>query len=649
MKLLGVYLYKDGSSVNKILKQGWYPFGAYEKPDFWGYVESKKEFPTEIRDMYTSSDRGPEISVSAIVGKNGSGKSSLVEILFRIINNYAIVLLGAERARDGQRWLRHAYGVYADLHYEVDGQQYKITCRNLNVNLYLTAKGRMPQWQYIRKSRDANKELKKFFYTIVTNYSLYAYNEQDYAFEAEQASNKNVKGGEWLSGLFHKNDGYFTPIVLTPYRTNGNLDINKESLLANQRILQLAIMAHLHGKQLIPNYRPEELSISTKSLDFNQLINDLDNKLPKKLQDLSAEYLIDIITSVWLKELNRPKRRKFPIGNEKTIFTRALHYLAVKTLKLALSYKDYGNILCKDLEGNEASSDILENTISSNIKNLITKIQKDFIKKGEHNHLTLKIEQTFEFLKDYLKNKKFRWNDGQKVKVNSLMENVPTDNYSQIFTYLPPPIFKVDIRFQRIEETSDSSWEFSTRKNLTLSQLSSGERQLLYSISYVLYHLKNIESIQEDDERVAYQHICLIFDEIELYFHPEDQRTFIARLVEAINWCAIDKLRIKSIQILLVTHSPFVLTDIFNHNILYLNENGSPVKVREETFGANYYTLLNKSFFFNKSAVGVFSSGFLRDIVVKAKQGDPEIRELLPFSGDQIVKNIIIDLIDNKN
>lgn len=646
MKLLGIKLYSQGKAVNKILKPGWYPFGAYKSPEFGGYVEREIDIPDEVQDIYTLPESGPEISVSAIVGKNGSGKSSLVEILFRIINNFAIVLLGAERARDGQRWLRLAYGVYADLHFEINGQQHMIECRNIKVSLFHVFKDSLRQAQYIRKSYDANRELKRFFYTIVTNYSLYAYNQHDYAFEAEKASNRRIKGGEWLSGLFHKNDGYFTPIVLTPYRTQGNLDINKESQLAAQRILRLAIMAEMFGKHLIPNYKPEEMTVSLKNTDLKETISDLEKKLPKALKDLSTDYLINIIYSQWHKDLGVARRPLKGSSADRTVFNAAMRYLAVKTLKVALSYKDYGKKLCKGIDMGEARSDIRQNTISQNVANLTAAIRSDFRKKGEHNHLTLKIEQTCEFIEDYLRDGEFRWHDGQEVSVDALLQKIGRKNYSQIFAYLPPPIFDVDVSFLRLEELSGSHWDISSKEKLTLSQMSSGERQLLYSISYVLYHLKNIESIQEDEDRVAYEHICLIFDEIELYFHPEYQRTFISRLVEALGWSAIDGGRIKSIQILLITHSPFILTDVFNHNILYLDENGKSVKVSEETFGANYYTLFNKSFFFDKSAVGDFSSQFLRSIVEKARNGTLDMK-VLPFAGDRIIRNIAVDMLED--
>lgn len=61
--------------------------------------------------------------------------------------------------------------------------------------------------------------------------------------------------------------------------------------------------------------------------------------------------------------------------------------------------------------------------------------------------------------------------------------------------------------------------------------MSSGERQMLYSLSYVLYHIKNIQSVKEDENRVGYHNICLIFDEVELYYHPDYQRRFLGMLL----------------------------------------------------------------------------------------------------------------------
>ena len=151
-------------------------------------------------------------------------------------------------------------------------------------------------------------------------------------------------------------------------------------------------------------------------------------------------------------------------------------------------------------------------------------------------------------------------------------------------------------------------------------------------------YLKNIESIKPDKERVKYRNICLVFDEIELYFHPDFQRRFIRMLLEALSWCNISNRSIKSIQILLVTHSPFILTDIFTHNTLYLR-NGTAVEVEGETFGANYYDLLNSSFFFDASAVGEISTNFIRELSTNTKR--KQVNNLLEYVGDQMIKSYI--------
>ena len=61
----------------------------------------------------------------------------------------------------------------------------------------------------------------------------------------------------------------------------------------------------------------------------------------------------------------------------------------------------------------------------------------------------------------------------------------------------------------------------------------------------------------------------LVIDEVELCFHPEYQRTFLRDLLRL-----LDRLEFNSgeqyVNILLTTHSPFLLSDIPEGHILYM-------------------------------------------------------------------------------
>src|SRR5690606_6035851 len=85
-------------------------------------------------------------------------------------------------------------------------------------------------------------------------------------------------------------------------------------------------------------------------------------------------------------------------------------------------------------------------------------------------------------------------------------------------------------------------------------------------------------------------------DEIELYFHPELQRTYLSFLIDSIKKVYLS--HITSINICFITHSPFILSDIPSINILFLDE-GLPSKIQGsiKTFGANIHQLLIDGFF----------------------------------------------------
>src|SRR5690606_25959341 len=127
--------------------------------------------------------------------------------------------------------------------------------------------------------------------------------------------------------------------------------------------------------------------------------------------------------------------------------------------------------------------------------------------------------------------------------------------------------------------------------------LSSGEKQKIFGSATLLYHLANINSVRRSGKYVKYRHVNVIRDEIELYYHPELQRTYIKDVLDSLD--NADLSAIAGINLLFITHSPFILSDIPKSNILFLEDNGMPSAnaVKTQTFGANIHDLLKESFF----------------------------------------------------
>ncbi len=181
---------------------------------------------------------------------------------------------------------------------------------------------------------------------------------------------------------------------------------------------------------------------------------------------------------------------------------------------------------------------------------------------------------------------------------------VPFKTFDEVSKLMPPAIFKWDINFTKGDKKEEKEM---------LSQMSSGERQFMQSISYIIYHIKNLQSVTDGDYRIRYHNICLVFDEAELYYHPEYQRTFISSMLEMLSWCHINPQIIRGINILIATHSPFVLSDVPLSNTLYL-DNGVVVRKDKETFCGNVHEMLGENFFLNYS-IGDVARKNVEDII----------------------------------
>ena len=75
-------------------------------------------------------------------------------------------------------------------------------------------------------------------------------------------------------------------------------------------------------------------------------------------------------------------------------------------------------------------------------------------------------------------------------------------------------------------------------------------------------------------------------------------------------------------------------------NSLYLKD-GERVKVERETFGANYYEMLNKSFFFKERAIGDISARVISDWIKAKNNKEPISNEQLKLVGDAFLKNYL--------
>lgn len=132
--------------------------------------------------------------------------------------------------------------------------------------------------------------------------------------------------------------------------------------------------------------------------------------------------------------------------------------------------------------------------------------------------------------------------------------------------------------------------------------LSSGEEAMLdlYCKFHKIY--KNSSNINN---------LVLLIDEADMLFHPQWQKDYIqeiSKVAEQI-FCDMD-----SVQIFLASHSPIMLSDIPRQNVIYLKKEnkGSKTKIvprenRHETFGANIFRLFQDTFFLEKTGIGSFA------------------------------------------
>ena len=653
---------------------------------------------------------GDRINVQAIVGKNGSGKSSLMDLMYMAINNFSYMF---ERGHDrpGADPLYFIPNLRVTLHFTINAEQAtpehqshecQLTIDDKTViyknpNLPDPVEFTIDPFENCFKPKDPEflgkedseiiKLTKNFFYTIVSNYSIHsfvdkAYRQKCYFHEnvgfEKSSEYDNLLGEpkEWINSIFHKNDGYVRSIVLNPFRENGCIDSKKENELAKDRIAALLLWSNNKHIEIFKNYAAESFILKQKEWSYNNEKKELKKVWSSWLhgtaydfQKIAGTYLAKIFQQLQnhsiapdeeitdkdsIIEKILPADEEicpteffskkiieiFSLNPENPFFTTILKYVRFKILKIIFRYDAY--IESRDKIFPALICDEVTPEMERNFEDVLNKIKTD------SSHITKKIRRAINFTildSDKTISNALTFTDPEnpfggpyekKLSVESFFERITNIRQSP-FNYICGESISPEI----IDDClfpSFISYELILCKDnnkINYELLSSGEMQFLQTFSIHLYHLANLLSV--DSSRPKYENFNIVFDELEICLHPEYQRRFVNSFLFALNNMLENKNY--NINIFIITHSPFVLSDIPRSNILYMQTDEDKDKeLPRYTFAQNIGEMMYDSFFMDKT-IGDFAESKLKRII-KIRQGRNPDNNDGKYNDDEEGKNL---------
>lgn len=587
-------------------------------------ITMDSKVPDELYNVQSLNNAKIKVSISAVSGKNGSGKSTLLELLFLAINNFSVKFNKKNKKADltfvdGIR-VEFYFRTYSNSKDRENVKYYKIRVYDNEVTIQQYKKSNNAYIINKTSISEDKYKLQDFFYTVTINHSHYAYNTDDL--------------GDWLNGLFHKNDAYQTPLVLNPMRTRGDFEISRENHLVKSRLIANLVKpsAKFDFKKLTDNHEAVEIDITVNDTKRNKTLYELPNET-LKINDIISLNDLNIDEDLIFKKINKYYKFTYDSANKRDLRI-AFDYLKYKLVNICLTYADY-EIYFDKIKKN-FNEELLDNYFNELFIN-------------DESHITFKLKQTLNYIRFSKNNIAIKKQKASLSKISDLISKIKNDKkYSKINTIelIPPPFFNTDII---LKSDKNEKIEFKT--------LSSGEKQKIYSISSILYHLSNLDSVKNTATKTAYTNVNIVLEEIELYFHPEMQRNFIKDILDSISGIELHKL--KAINFCFVSHSPFILSDIPANNIMFLEAIGNKaIQLLDEksTFGANIHDLLKDGFFMKNGAIGEFAKKRITETIQwlnktreeKEKKEKSEENEFeLQLNEKEYHKNII-GIIDEK-
>ncbi|MDR4970575.1 AAA family ATPase [Bacillus toyonensis] len=615
MELL--YLWVDNYQEGLIDKQGLnfdnrFRYQMKEKNE--KYELNIKANPNFIEDFFKPEDKSLEEiaeikNITAIVGQNGTGKSSILDFLKE---NF-----GASGAEDDGEKVKN----YLYITREYRGKEflhYIYFPKEMNININIRTQ---KEYVYeIRNDQDIPCDLEK---TTLIYFSNVYDNKEEYSVE----------------NMVNISTNHLTNIDLP--KGNGNF-VKSESFdfkfkeIKRQIQFVYALKDELKDFEL-PFKVPTQIDLFYRgghnrlSLNRNAL-EERDKNILDSIQELSS--LINSSTKGTFDVNVSPNIRNELIG-----FTRCI----LKHLYIELREDKWINIIKKIQFTMPQRGDFKDDYdwLRGGLKKFALILKSTDQKLGQLVNMLNSLDILMErFYSQYLYYKMEKSKNGMRYKFSFGIEEDDGKDFQEFLNLYEKACIKNDF--------IDFSWR----------NLSSGENALLNIYARFYFASKRWELTKNIDND-----LIILIDEGEVYLHPHWQGKLLNNLIEyfPILFRNMDG-RQRNIQIILTSNSPFVVSDLPSTNIIFLKkemEKSVVIDSLEEyhqTFAANIHSLLAHSFFMEDGVTGAFAKRKINEIIqllIKEDsdtifQNEEKITRTINLIGEPVIRNKLFQMLTDR-
>ena len=238
--------------------------------------------------------------------------------------------------------------------------------------------------------------------------------------------------------------------------------------------------------------------------------------------------------------------------------------------------------------------------------------------------------------KDFLLKEYQRQEPNEQISENELLESCTKKIES--FTDREKEIYFENFHYY-------FSFNFIDSRQREFKHLSHGERVLFGQLISIYHYISKSK-----------KSFILNLDEPELSLHPNWQKNYIFEIINLLQ--QFDN----EIQVIVTSHSPFILSDLPKQNVIFLEKDektgkciNASYKVDINPFGANIHTLLSHGFFMKDGLMGEFAKSKIDDVIKYLNNDkkstittDKDAQNIIDIIGEPIIKRELQRMLKNK-